>query len=345
MKRIVCLILMCLFLSGCATYKFQHGKPPYDAGYVVTRDGLAVPEYTLGENNSVPDMDVAKRRFDRRRKIVEYYYEEMGLMQSRLQEVVWNPAVGLVKLITGIFRLPFIAADNHKYDHNPEYRKKVQKQREEKQAREDAREQRLKIALASYVSRDLDYERAQGLSPAPATQPETPVKTAAVEKKDIAGSGVESVVTEEKKPELTEEVPAAVESAPVAEPAAPVAAIKEEAPAAVAKPKAAKPAPACPPPRKVNLSRQLKAVIVAKPTSGFSPLKVKFSGSKSYAPRGRIVSYEWDFGDGDTSTKINPTNTYYSGSYQPQYFTVTLTVQDSAGNTAQASTVIEVKNK
>ena len=84
------------------------------------------------------------------------------------------------------------------------------------------------------------------------------------------------------------------------------------------------------------------AVIIAKPVRGYSPLKVNFSGQKSYSKSGRIVSYDWDFGDGDTSTKKNPENTYWSTTYGLRNFTATLTVRDDAGNTSSVSTVIEV---
>jgi hypothetical protein len=84
------------------------------------------------------------------------------------------------------------------------------------------------------------------------------------------------------------------------------------------------------------------AVIIAKPVRGYSPLKVNFSGQKSYSKSGRIVSYDWDLGDGDTSTKKNPENTYWSTTYGLRNFTATLTVRDDAGNTSSVSTVIEV---
>ena len=84
------------------------------------------------------------------------------------------------------------------------------------------------------------------------------------------------------------------------------------------------------------------AVIIAKPAKGYSPLKVNFSGQKSYSKSGRIVSYDWDLGDGDTSTKKNPENTYWSTTYGLRNFTATLTVRDEAGNISSVSTVIEV---
>jgi len=52
-----------------------------------------------------------------------------------------------------------------------------------------------------------------------------------------------------------------------------------------------------------------------------------FDGSNSYDPDGRIISYNWDFGDGSTDTSINPAHTYKLwGTY-----TVVLTVTDNDG--------------
>jgi len=84
------------------------------------------------------------------------------------------------------------------------------------------------------------------------------------------------------------------------------------------------------------------AIIIAKPVKGYSPLTVKFSGQKSYSKNGKIVSYIWDFGDGDTSAKKNPENTYWSTTYGPRNFTVTLTVKDAAGLTSSTTSIIEV---
>lgn len=49
----------------------------------------------------------------------------------------------------------------------------------------------------------------------------------------------------------------------------------------------------------------------------------------SYDPDGSIVSWEWDFGDGATSTEQNPSHTYAS----PGTYAVTLTVTDNEGAT------------
>lgn len=48
----------------------------------------------------------------------------------------------------------------------------------------------------------------------------------------------------------------------------------------------------------------------ASPTSGYAPLRVYFSSVGSYDQDGQIVSYFWDFGDGQTSTQANPVHIY-----------------------------------
>lgn len=55
--------------------------------------------------------------------------------------------------------------------------------------------------------------------------------------------------------------------------------------------------------------------------------KVEFSASDSYDPDGEIVSYHWDFGDGQTSDIVNPTHVYDT----PGNYIVTLTVTDDEG--------------
>ena len=67
---------------------------------------------------------------------------------------------------------------------------------------------------------------------------------------------------------------------------------------------------------------------------------VTFNASESYVPDGSIVSYEWDFGDGNvTSTTHEILNHFYSeaGSYD-----VTLTVKDDDGATDSTTTMITI---
>nr|WP_221379006.1 PQQ-dependent sugar dehydrogenase [Actinoplanes polyasparticus] len=82
------------------------------------------------------------------------------------------------------------------------------------------------------------------------------------------------------------------------------------------------------------------ARVAANPSSGAAPLTVAFSSSGSSDPEGGALTYSWNFGDGSTSSAANPSHTYATTGQR----TVTLTVTDSAGLTASASTTISVGN-
>ena len=66
------------------------------------------------------------------------------------------------------------------------------------------------------------------------------------------------------------------------------------------------------------------AVANATPDLGKAPLEVDFSSAGSADPDGSIVAYDWDFGDGNTSTDANPTHIYAT----PGTYIATLTVTD-----------------
>lgn len=67
-----------------------------------------------------------------------------------------------------------------------------------------------------------------------------------------------------------------------------------------------------------------EAQFSASPRTGQAPAAVQFEGSS----QGNITVWEWDFGDGTTSTVRNPNHTYGN----PGNYTVTLTVRGSEGN-------------
>jgi len=80
------------------------------------------------------------------------------------------------------------------------------------------------------------------------------------------------------------------------------------------------------------------AVSSASPTSGPKPLSVQFTGSNSSDPEGQLLTYAWNFGDGQTSTEANPLHVYLdSGTY-----TVHLTVSDSSQSTLALPLTIRV---
>ena len=75
----------------------------------------------------------------------------------------------------------------------------------------------------------------------------------------------------------------------------------------------------------------------ATPISGDAPLTVTFTGSGNDSD-GTIVSYNWEFGNGESSESQNSTNTYSSeGTY-----IATLTVTDDCGLTGIANVTITV---
>ncbi|OIP44969.1 MAG: hypothetical protein AUK28_09025 [Desulfobacterales bacterium CG2_30_60_27] len=80
------------------------------------------------------------------------------------------------------------------------------------------------------------------------------------------------------------------------------------------------------------------AVLRASTKSGTAPLVVGFKSRGSSDPDGTIVSFFWEFGDGYTTSGSTTSHTYgVVGQY-----TVTLTVTDNQGATAQATTLISV---
>ncbi len=318
LRKILAILFLAFILSGCATYKFQKSASSGSQGYLVAYDSKPILEYTVGKEKSLPDLALAKERFKRRRATVEYYYKQTGQIESRLKEAFWEPPAMFVDFLGGILRWPFIAVSDYKYNHNPKYKERVDRLDEEKETFEKARINSLKEKLAAYIAEDLAKEPASpgvvtAALPASKSQPEAP--------KIVETSKAETPAIKETVSPVAATVPT---PAPAVQPPAEIKPVVVETPVI-----------------KTILEPPV-AVITAKPVKGYSPLTVKFSGQKSYSKNGKIVAYNWDFGDADTSAKKNPENTYWSTTYGARNFTVTLTVKDAAGSTSSATSIIEV---
>jgi PKD repeat protein len=82
------------------------------------------------------------------------------------------------------------------------------------------------------------------------------------------------------------------------------------------------------------------ASFAATPNSGLAPLLVSVNAAASSDPDGSIVSYAWNFGDGNTATGVTASNTYASfGNYL-----ITLTVTDNNGATATATQTVSAQS-
>jgi PKD repeat protein len=98
--------------------------------------------------------------------------------------------------------------------------------------------------------------------------------------------------------------------------------------------------------RKVTYTgnRTPTAIAGADKSFGPGPLTVQFAGAGSSDPDGQPLTYSWNFGDGSAlSTQANPSHTFPDQA-GPHGFTVTLTVSDNAGGSAQATLRIAIND-
>jgi hypothetical protein len=152
------MLSLAFVFSGCASYKYTTGVNPYGEGYVVLRNGTVIPEYTIGKDNKAPqDLELAEERFKSRRTKVEYYYKKMDIIYSQLSAFVTYPAA-LVGMIGGVFKLPFILASDYRYEHNPEYRKKVDAKELERRIRDAKERKSQEDKLKNFIKQELEEE-------------------------------------------------------------------------------------------------------------------------------------------------------------------------------------------
>jgi PKD repeat protein len=75
----------------------------------------------------------------------------------------------------------------------------------------------------------------------------------------------------------------------------------------------------------------------ATPTNGVAPLAVAFTAASSDSAGNAITHWQWQFGDGSSSTAQNPTHVYAPGAYYPQ-----LLGSNSLGQLVMGSTPVVI---
>jgi PKD repeat protein len=82
------------------------------------------------------------------------------------------------------------------------------------------------------------------------------------------------------------------------------------------------------------------AVFTYSPTYPQTYVTITFNASQSYDPNGHIVSYVWDFGDGNVTTVVAPTITHFYTAFGN--YTTVLIVSDNSGYADSSSKVITI---
>ncbi len=91
-------------------------------------------------------------------------------------------------------------------------------------------------------------------------------------------------------------------------------------------------------------TRPPRATIKVDKSFGLSPLTVNFDASSSTVFDGSVVSYFWEFGDGEFSDEEKPIHTFEQDGNTINNFEVRLMVTDSSGGTDDASLLISLNN-
>ena len=80
-------------------------------------------------------------------------------------------------------------------------------------------------------------------------------------------------------------------------------------------------------------------VLEVLPREGYAPLEVVFDASESFDPEGKVLTIQWDFGDGATATGATATHSYHSeGKYQAR-----VTATDPKGGVTSETVFINVR--
>ena len=94
----------------------------------------------------------------------------------------------------------------------------------------------------------------------------------------------------------------------------------------------------------LNVDQPPVAVATQSVQFGAGPLTVNFNGSQSSDMESPTLGYLWDFGNGQTSTALNPTHVFTAPPGVPTSYNVTLTVTDGSGQQNSTNLLVSVNN-
>ena len=154
---IIYYMLFTVFLTGCATvYTIEPGGKKYNKGYVVKRNDVIIPEFTVDTQGRAPeDKQVAEGRFKRRRKKISYYYKKIGYFGTTAAAHTKH----FFSAFLAPFRAPFEGVKYHKYENDPEYRAKIDAQDEEEERLEQERIEAIQEEMDAFIEEDLKLEQ------------------------------------------------------------------------------------------------------------------------------------------------------------------------------------------
>lgn len=157
--RAIAILSGIVFLSGCAVHRFQ--KSEKHGGYVVSRFGYVIPEYTVNLEADAPeDFGLAKARYLRRKNTVETYMIRMGQIESYGRRYVTHFPRIMWSLFANTFKMPFHIFSEYKYEHNQEYRRRIDDLDEKQRSLEEERRNGIKKKLNEFIVKDLEKEKS-----------------------------------------------------------------------------------------------------------------------------------------------------------------------------------------
>lgn len=139
-------------------HKFQ--KSEKLGGYAVARFGYLIPEYTVDLDKRAPEnAELARQRYKRRKDRVEKLSIQMGQIEDYLSRYITHFPKMMWSIFANTLKMPFHIVSEYRYEHNEQYRRRIDELDARRKAEEDARVKLLKEELREFIRQDLEKEK------------------------------------------------------------------------------------------------------------------------------------------------------------------------------------------